>query len=59
GANSDILSAETVTAMAARRSDMEVVEVADQGHTPLLDDDATIARIATFIGTCDTRAARH
>jgi pimeloyl-ACP methyl ester carboxylesterase len=49
GANSDILSAETVTAMAARRTSMEVVEVAGQGHTPLLDDEETIARIATFI----------
>ncbi len=53
GLNSDILSPETVRAMQARHPDMDVYEVADQGHAPLLDDQASIARIATFVAECD------
>jgi pimeloyl-ACP methyl ester carboxylesterase len=55
GANSDILSVATVAAMAARHPGMEVLEVPDQGHAPLLDDDATIGRIASFLAACDAR----
>ena len=53
GANSDILSPATVEAMQARRPELEVIEVADQGHAPLLEDAASIARIAAFVGRCD------
>jgi pimeloyl-ACP methyl ester carboxylesterase len=56
GANSDILSAHTVTAMAARRRNMEAIEVADQGHVPLLEGDDLLRRIAVFVATCDSAA---
>ena len=57
GANSDILSAATVAAMQARHPRMEVYEVADEGHAPLLSDPETIGRVAAFAAACD--AARQ
>lgn len=38
GAYSDVLSADTITAMADRHEGMQVYRVADQGHAPLLWD---------------------
>jgi pimeloyl-ACP methyl ester carboxylesterase len=48
GANSDILSSATVDTMKARHPTLEVIEVADQGHVPLLEGEL-IGRIAAFV----------
>jgi pimeloyl-ACP methyl ester carboxylesterase len=53
GANSDILSAATLTAMAARRSKMESIEVPDQGHVPVLAGADLLRRISDFIKSCE------
>jgi pimeloyl-ACP methyl ester carboxylesterase len=53
GARADVLSAETVAAMAARHPGLEAVEVPDQGHVPLLEG-APVARIAAFVGRCES-----
>jgi pimeloyl-ACP methyl ester carboxylesterase len=56
GANSDMLSAATVAAMRARRGKMELIEVADQGHAPVLDG-KLVRQIVSFVETCE--AARR
>jgi pimeloyl-ACP methyl ester carboxylesterase len=58
GSNSDILSLTTVAAMRERRSSLEVVQVADEGHAPRLTQPQTASRIAAFIASCDG-AARY
>jgi pimeloyl-ACP methyl ester carboxylesterase len=52
GANSDILSANTVDAMQARHPALERLEVPDQGHAPLLMDVESIERISAFVSRC-------
>jgi pimeloyl-ACP methyl ester carboxylesterase len=58
GANSDILSATTVSAMRTHHPDLESIEVPDQGHVPLLEGAVLLQRIAAFIDECE-RAAQQ
>lgn len=53
GGLSDLLSPQGVQEMVARRPDIDLVEVADQGHAPLLADKPTMDRIVAFCAHCD------
>jgi pimeloyl-ACP methyl ester carboxylesterase len=53
GGLSDLLSPQGVRDMQARRPDIDLVEVADEGHAPLLADAPTIGRIRAFCARCD------
>lgn len=55
GELSDLLTAETVDAMAERHAGMERLDVADQGHAPLLAELEVIERIAAFVARCEGR----
>lgn len=55
GGRSDILTAATVTAMAARHPGMETIAVADQGHVPLLEGDELLRRVGDFVARCDAK----
>ncbi|MCX8569562.1 MULTISPECIES: alpha/beta hydrolase [Hyphomicrobiales] len=48
GANSRLLSAETLDEMRSRNPQMEAVTIEDQGHAPLLETGELPATIATF-----------
>lgn len=58
GGNSDLLSAATVEAMRAHHTGLNVVEVPDEGHAPLLTGDDIIGRIASFVKFCE-RSNQH
>ncbi len=53
GGLSDLLSRQGVQDMIARRPDIDLVTVADQGHAPLLADKPTMDRIVAFCRRCD------
>lgn len=53
GEYSDILSHATVEAMRTRRDGVEAIEIAGEGHAPLLDAPRTLATIASFTARCD------
>jgi pimeloyl-ACP methyl ester carboxylesterase len=53
GRLSDLLSPQGVQDMQLRRPDIDLVEVPDQGHAPLLADAPTIDRIKAFCARCD------
>lgn len=57
GALSDLLSAETVQAMAARHPGMQTIEVPDQGHVPLFDAEGVLEKIVAFVAACDDAAS--
>jgi pimeloyl-ACP methyl ester carboxylesterase len=56
GANSDMLARPTLNEMLARREQLEVVAVPDQGHAPLLAEPKVIWRVAAFVSSCDAPA---
>jgi pimeloyl-ACP methyl ester carboxylesterase len=50
GANSDLLTADTVAKMRARRPDLLVAEVPNRGHVPFLDEPEALAALETLVG---------
>lgn len=50
GANSNLLSAQTVSKMQARRPDMITAEVPGRGHVPFLDEPEAVAALHQWIG---------
>jgi pimeloyl-ACP methyl ester carboxylesterase len=58
GANSDMLASTTLNTMLARRDQLEVIIVPDQGHAPLLTEAKVILRIGAFVASCDAAARR-
>src|SRR5437588_9429533 len=56
GANSDLLSVDTLEEMVRRHRGAEVHRVECQGHAPLLLEQETINRICAFVGATDGAA---
>jgi len=44
--------------MLARRGNLEIAVVPDQGHAPLLAEPKLIRQIAAFVASCDVSARR-
>jgi pimeloyl-ACP methyl ester carboxylesterase len=53
GANSDLLSVQTVEAMVERHPNLRTVTVPDQGHAPLLKEPETVEAIGMFLAAND------
>lgn len=53
GANSDLLSVETVAQMKARKPDLQTAEIPNRGHIPRLDEPASLAAIGAFLDRLD------
>jgi pimeloyl-ACP methyl ester carboxylesterase len=53
GANSTMLTSSTLDAMLARRGELNIVVVPDQGHAPLLDEPKLMRRITAFVASCN------
>ena len=53
GANSDLLSMQTVEAMVDRHPNLRTLTVPDQGHAPLLKEAETVEAIGTFLAAND------
>jgi pimeloyl-ACP methyl ester carboxylesterase len=53
GANSDLLSNETLEAMIERHPNLRTLTVADQGHAPLLNDTESVDTIGMFLAAND------
>lgn len=53
GANSDVLSAETLEAMVERHPNLRTLTVPDQGHAPVLKEPGTVEAIGSFFAAND------
>jgi pimeloyl-ACP methyl ester carboxylesterase len=53
GANSDVLSTETLKAMITRHPNLRALTVPDQGHAPLLKEPKTVEAIGAFLAAND------
>jgi pimeloyl-ACP methyl ester carboxylesterase len=53
GSLSDILSAATVARMVREKPDLVHIEVADRGHTPMLNEPQCVAAIDAFVAAVD------
>jgi pimeloyl-ACP methyl ester carboxylesterase len=53
GANSDVLSAETLEAMVERHPNLRTLTVPDQGHAPVLKEPDTVEAIGAFLAAND------
>lgn len=58
GGNSDLLSEDTVEEMRRRHPHLSSFTVPDQGHAPLLREEATMSRIASFFFETDEPSAK-
>lgn len=58
GANSDLLSEQTVAEMRAKRANIDVLVVPYQGHAPLLVEHDVTTRIAEFVARCEMKAGQ-